>query len=92
MWALSRPVFVHCATNSRCDRRAIARVTTTDTGTVTSVMPVNTGEIVTIISSTVTTVSTALNNWAIVIDNDVCRLSMSLVTRLSTSPRCRLSK
>ena len=92
MCALSRPVFVHCATNIRWDRRAIARVTSTDTGTVSTAIPVNSGEIVIIISSTVTTVSTELNSWAIVIDNEVCRLSMSLVTRLSTSPRCRLSK
>ena len=92
MWALSRPVFVHCATNSRCERRAIARVTTIDSGTVSSARPVSSGEMLSIISSTVATVSTALSNWVMVIDSDVCRLSMSLVTRLSTSPRCRVSK
>ena len=92
MWALSRPVLVHCAMNSRCERRAIARVATTDSGTVSRVIPVSSGEMVSIISSTVATVSTALSSWVIVIDSEVCRLSMSLVTRLSTSPRCRVSK
>ncbi len=38
MWALSRPVLVHWATNSRCERRAIARVTNSDNGTVSNVI------------------------------------------------------
>ena len=87
MWALSRPVLVHCATNSRWERRAIARVTTIDSGTVNRARPVSSGEMLSIINSTVATVRTALSSWVMVIDSDVCRLSMSLVTRLSTSPR-----
>ena len=47
---------------------------------------------VSIITSTATTVSTDVNSWLIVIDSDVWMLSMSLVTRLSSSPRCRESK
>ena len=44
MWALSRPVLAHCATNSRCERRAIARVTHSDSGTVTTVSRASSGE------------------------------------------------
>ena len=85
-------MLVHWATNSRCERRAIARVTTSDSGTVSKVIPASSGEMVSIIANTATTVSTAVSSWLIVIDSDVWRLSMSLVTRLSTSPRCRESK
>ena len=92
MWALSRPVLVHWATNSRCERCVIARVATSASGTVSKVIPVSSGEMVSIIANTVTTVRTADSSWVIVIDSDVWRLSMSLVTRLSTSPRCRESK
>ena len=53
---------------------------------------VSSGEIVSIITSTATTVSTEVSSWLIVIDSDVWMLSTSLVTRLSTSPRCRESK
>ena len=75
MWALSRPVLAHCATNSRCERRAITRVTHSDSGTVTTVSSVSSGEIVSIITSTANTVSTEVSSWLIVIDNDVacCR-------------------
>ena len=38
MWAFSRPVLAHCATNSRCDLRAIVRVTHSDSGTVSTVI------------------------------------------------------
>ena len=92
MWALSLPVLRHCATNSRCERRAIARVANSDSGTVSTVISVSSGEMVSIITSTATMVSTDVSSWLIVIDSDVCMLSTSLVTRLSTSPRCRVSK
>ena len=92
MCAFSRPVLAHCATNSRCDRRAIVRVTHSDNGTVSNVITASSGEIVSIITSTATTVKTEVSSWLIVIDSDVWTLSMSLVTRLSTSPRCRESK
>ena len=72
MWALSRPVLAHCATNSRCERRAISRVTNSDNGTVTTVSSVSSGEIVSIITSTASTVSSEVSSWLIVIDSDVC--------------------
>ncbi len=92
MWALSLPVLVHWAMNSVRDRLAIERVTHSDSGTVTTVSSVSSGEIVSIITSTATTVSTELNNWVTDIASDCWRLSTSFVTRLSTSPRCRESK
>ena len=92
MCALSRPVLAHCATNKRCERRAITRVTHRDNGTVSTVSSVSSGEIVSIITNTAKTVSTDVSSWLIVIDNDVAMLSMSLVTRLSSSPRWRESK
>ena len=64
MWALSRPVLAHCATNSCCERRAIARVTNSDNGTVTTVSSVSSGEIVSIITSTASTVSTEVEQLA----------------------------
>ena len=78
--------------NIFCDLRAIARVTHSDSGTVTTVISVSNGEIVSIIASTATTVSTAVSSWLIVIETDVWTLSTSLVTLLSNSPRWRESK
>ena len=66
MCALSRPVSVHCATNIFCDRRAIDRVTHSDSGTVATVIRVSSGEIVSIITVTAMMERTAVNNWAIV--------------------------
>ena len=85
-------MLAHWATNSRCERRAITRVAHSDSGTVTTVSSVSNGEMVSIITSTANTVSTDDISWLIVIDSDVWMLSMSLVTRLSTSPRWRESK
>ena len=81
MWALSRPVLRHCATNIFCERRVMARVTHSDNGTVSTVINVSSGEMVSIITSTATTVSTEVSSWLMVIDTDVCTLSISLVTR-----------
>ena len=92
MWALSRPVLAHWATNRRWERRAITRVAHNDNGTVTTVSSVSSGEMVSIITSTATTVSTEVSSWLMVIDSDVWMLSTSLVTLLSTSPRWRESK
>ncbi len=58
----------------------------------TTVSSVSSGEIVSIITSTAITVSSEVSSWLIVIDNEVEMLSTSLVTLLSTSPRCRVSK
>lgn len=74
------------------ERRAIDRVTHSESGTVTTVKSVSSGEIVSIITSTAITVRTEVSSWVIDIDSDWARLSTSLVTRLSTSPRCRVSK
>ena len=87
MWALSLPVLAHCATKCRCERRAMARVAHSDSGTVTTVSSVSSGEMVSIATSTATNVRTEVSSWLIVIDSDVWMLSTSLVTRLSTSPR-----
>jgi len=70
MCALSRPVLRHCATNIRCERRAIARVTHSDSGTVITVSSVSSGEMVSIITNTATTVRSEVSSWLIVIDND----------------------
>ena len=92
MCALSRPVLAHWATNNFCERRAMARVRRSDRGTVAIASNVSRPEMVSIIASTATTVSTAVSNWLIVIEIDVEMLSTSLVTRLSSSPRWRESK
>ena len=92
MWALSRPVLAHWAANNVCERRAMARVTSSDSGTVAIVIRVSSPEMVSIIARTATTVRTAVSNWLIVIEIDVAMLSTSLVTRLSSSPRWWESK
>src|SRR6476659_526908 len=71
MWALSRPVLAHWATNRRCERRAITLVAHSDSGTVTTVSSVSNGEMVSIITKTANTVRTDDISWLIVIDSDV---------------------
>ena len=87
MCPFSLPVVRHCATNSFCDLAATNRVISIEAGTLTSAITASTGEIATIMLSTATMVSNETSIWL----NDCCRLcatlSMSLVTRLSTSPR-----
>ena len=92
MWPLSRPVLAHCATNNVRDRRVIARMMNSDNGTRATVISVSSGEMTIIITSTATTVRTAVSSWLIVSDTEVAMLSTSLVTRLSNSPRWRESK
>ena len=68
-------------------------MTTIDTGIVTSAMTASSGEMTNIMTSTPTTVSSEVSSWLIVCCRLVEMLSMSLVTRLSTSPRgCRRSR
>ncbi len=55
MWALRRPVLVQWAMNSRCERRVIVRVTSTNIGTVSKVISASSGEIHTIIARAVNT-------------------------------------
>ena len=87
MCALRRPVLRHCATNIFCERLVIALVANSDSGTVSTVISVSRGEIVSIITNTASTVRIDVSSWLTVTDTDVWMLSMSLVTRLSSSPR-----
>ena len=87
MCALSRPVCPHCCTNNGCDRFAISRVTTIDSGTDTSATRASSGEMMSIIVSTPISVSSAFSSWLKVCCIVCWMLSMSLVTRLSSSPR-----
>jgi hypothetical protein len=92
MWAFSSPVWRHCATNCFCERFVIAFVTSSDSGIDTSATSASSGEISNIISTTPMTVSSDVSSW-----DSVCwrlweTLSMSLVTRLSNSPRGWRSK
>ena len=65
-------------------------VMNTDTGTVTSAMTASTGEIQNITASTPMMVSSEVSSWLRVCCRVCATLSMSLVARLSTSPRdCR---
>ena len=89
---LRAPVCAHCATKSFCERLAITDVITSVSGMVTSAMRARIGEIRNIITSTPTTVSRLFTSC----DRVCCMLwpmlSTSFVTRLSSSPRCILSK
>lgn len=87
MWEFSVPVTFHCCTNCGCERLAIAMVTTNDSGTVTSATTASSGEIQNIMPSTPRTVSTEVMSCESVCCRVWATLSMSLVTRLSTSPR-----
>ena len=92
MWAFSRPVLVHWAMKRCWERRVIARVASSNIGTDSSAIRVNSGEIDTIIASAARTVRIDVTSWLIVSDSDDWMLSTSLVTRLSNSPRCCPSK
>ena len=78
--------------NSFCDRLPITAVTSTDTGMVTSAMSASSGETTNIITVTPTTVSSEVSSWLSVCCSAWATLSMSLVTRLSSSPRVCRSK
>ena len=86
IWPLSAPTWRHCATKPCCARRPIRAVTTTDSGTVTSAISAKSGEIHTSIASTPIAVSAATRSCDSTCCNAIATLSMSLVTRLSTSP------
>ena len=70
-----------------CERFAIALVTTMVTGTVTIAISASSGEITNITVTTPTTVSSEVTSWLSVCCRLCAMLSMSLVTRLSSSPR-----
>ena len=86
-WPLSAPVEAHWATNCACDRRTITTVATSETGTASSEIAARIGLIVSIITSTPTMVSSDVISWVRLCWSDWPMLSMSLVTRLSRSPR-----
>ena len=92
MWALSRPVRRHWSMNMPWLRFITAPVTNIVIGTVTSATSASCQEIVNIMTTTKTTVSSDVSSWLIVCCSDWLTLSMSLVTRLSSSPRGCLSK
>ena len=75
-----------------CDRFAITVVTINDSGMAMSATSASSGEMIIIITSTPTTVSSEVSDWDRVCCRDCEMLSMSLVTRLSTSPRWCLSR
>ncbi len=92
IWPLSAPVCRHCATKCFWLRLPMARVSHSDTGIVTSAIKESSGETTNIISSTPNTVRMDVMSWLIVCCRLVETLSMSFVTRESTSPRCLPSK
>ena len=79
-------------TNIGCDRLAIVPVISTEIGMVISAISARVGETMNIITTTPMMVNRELSSW----DRVCCRvwdtLSMSLVTRLSSSPRGWRSK
>ena len=85
--AFSEPVWRHCSTNCVFDRFVMAFIVKIDTGIVTSATSARSGEIVIIMISTPTSVSVDVSSWLSVCWRLCARLSMSLVTRLSMSPR-----
>jgi len=89
---LSSPVCAHCAANSGCERLAISAVITRVNGTVMSETTARIGEMTNIITITPMTVSSEVSSWLRVCCSVWAMLSTSLVTRLSTSPRCTRSK
>jgi hypothetical protein len=89
---LSRPVHFHWAMKCGCERLAMSIVTTKDSGTVRSEIVASSGLIQNIIPSTPMTVRTAVMSWVSVCWSVIEMLSMSFVTRLSTSPRDEESK
>ncbi len=92
MCALSRPVRRHWSMNMPWLRFMTAPVTTIVIGTVTSATSASSHEIENIRTTTKTTVSSEVSSWLIVCCSVWLTLSMSLVTRLSSSPRGWRSK
>ena len=82
----------HWATNRPCERFMIWAAMTIVSGTETRATSASSGLIHIIIEITATTVSTEVSSWLIVCCSDWLTLSMSLVTRESSSPRGCLSK
>ncbi len=90
--ALSAPVWVHCAMKSFCERFAIVAVMKNVSGIVTRATSASSQDVMNIMTSTPMTVSSEVSSWLSVCCRLCATLSMSLVTRLSSSPRCMPSK
>ena len=91
-WPLSVPVCAHWAAKCCDERLAITTVTAIETGTVSSEMTASSGLIQNMIAMTPMIVHSAVISWVNVCCSELAMLSMSLVTRLSVSPRGWLSK
>ena len=88
IWAFNAPVLLHWARNFGRARPATRFMPKTDSGTVISATSASSHEIVNIITVTPTSSSTDMSIWISVCCRLCARLSRSLVTRLSRSPRC----
>ena len=85
--ALSMPVWRHWATNLPRDRLVMSFIVHSDSGMVTSATSARSHDTTNIITSVPTSVSVEVSIWLSVCCMPWARLSMSLVTRLSRSPR-----
>ena len=92
MCAFSSPVDFQFCANSFWERLPMTVVTTPATGTESSATSASVGEIQNIMASTPITMSSEFSSCERVCCSVCDTLSMSLVTRLSTSPRACLSK
>ena len=92
MWALSLPVRRHWSMNMPWLRFITAPVMSIVIGTVTRATSASSHEIENMKATTNTTVSSDVISWLIVCWSVWLMLSMSLVTRLSSSPRGCWSK
>ena len=77
----------HCATNLARDRLVISFIVHSDSGMLTSATRASTHETTNIITRVPTSVRVDVSIWQSVCCMPWARLSMSLVTRLSRSPR-----
>ena len=91
IWPLSVPVYRHWAMKRFFDREVMAFIVRTEIGTVMRVMIANSGEIEIIMMTTPMIVRPDVSIWLSVCWRLCATLSMSLVTRLSRSPRGWLS-
>ena len=85
--ALSVPVWGHWAMKRVFERVAMNLIVSSDSGMVISAISASSGEMMNIMISTPTIVSVDVSIWLSVCCRLWATLSMSLVTRLSRSPR-----
>ncbi len=91
-WPLRSPVVSHCLANCFCERLAISTVITTEIGTTSTEISASSQLMVSIMMSTPMMVSAEVMICVRLCCSDCEMLSMSLVMRLSTSPRGWSSK